>query len=1256
MQNDRGNLSIDFLAGITIFMISLIWVATLIPGILIGVQTRTIDVDAISYRTGVILTEDPGMPISPPWENKNDYQKSEVERFGLAASKDTPNILKMAKIERFFCSTSFSYPTDYKNRLIFGDRPYGFNITLSTFDGELTRSLGDLKPEEYGYIRRLVKIKYPSNTTIDAQTLKNSANVTQHVFSIQLNITELIGNEPNFMYQINPRRDQIMVNFTNLSGARVYTPATNRITLNSIDIYRRNPLPPYTYSRVTVYANDDPKFRAYIDASGVTATLPSLVNDNVSVIFSSGYFYGMADDYSTLKISYTFNLTDPDNFFNNSFTSPYSYNYSPAHVTQPRLKEGVLEVATWTAPFGSYAPSLITATPTPVQPPTADFYGTPRTGGKPLLVAFTDMTTGVPTTWNWTFGDIGAGNTSTLQNPTHTYTKVGSYSVNLTVSNVYGRNTLIKTNYIAVGLSIPIPAFTGTPLSGTAPLAVSFADASLNSPTIWNWTFGDIGAGNTSALQNPSHTYTKTGRYSVNLTAFNTDGNATLIKTEYITVNPSTTWKCDVTGWNYRKNITTIRTKASGTNTDFPLLINFASDADLAARARSDAYDIFFTASDGTTKLPHEIEKYTSSTGELVAWVKVPSISSSTNTTIFMYYGCATASDQQDVANVWDTNFKGVWHLKENPTGTAPQMKDSTSNTNHGTTTGMVSGDQQTVKINGGLNFDATDAYIQTTSGESKTASAITWEVWFKADSVGARRHLLWEGNSVGNGWGGEQEMHLSTDVNQLTALYGESDGGGEVQIDYAFTDTASLHHAVFVVASPGTSPSGTLYVDGTSRGTDTGTQTDRSGWDTNFRIGRPGTSERYFDGTLDEVRVSNTARSYDWIVTEYRNQNSPSTFYSVSSEESWSCTGGTPTPTPTPTTATPTPTPTPTGPWYCGWWFRKNITIQHAQVSGTNGNFPVLINLGPDADLAARALTNGNDILFTQSDMVTKIPHEIESYSSVNGALVAWVKVPSVSSSADTTIAMYYGNAAAADQQDKNNVWDTGFKGVWHLKEGTGVTAVDSTSNANSATPVDNPAASTGQIGGALTFSYPDRLTIPASASTDLTTYSYWTMSAWVKPTSYTNVKWPIIYSYGSYRASMGLTVQEAGSDGRIENWINDATLRQSTNPVTFNAWNYVTITRTATTTSFYLNGNADGSSGVTGVLTAGQPSGIGSDPNGAYDLGEQYLGLIDEVRLSASSTSSGARSGDWIKTEYNNQNSPATFYSLNSQQQGTC
>ena len=269
MPDDGGNLSIDFLAGMTMFMIALIWVATMIPGLLIGLQSRSIDYDAVAYRTGVILVEDPGMPANPPWEIKDDLQKDEIERFGLTISKETPNILKLSKVNRFFCSTSFSYPDDYQQRVIFGDRPYRFNISLTTFDGMMNNSVGDIKPDGYGYIRRIVKMKYPSNATIQAPNFKNSgpsANVTTHVFSLSINCTNLIGDETNPAYQINPLRDQIMVNITNLSKARVFTTDTNSINLTSIKIYRQNPSQPLVQVRTV----DE----AYIDgASALSASI-----------------------------------------------------------------------------------------------------------------------------------------------------------------------------------------------------------------------------------------------------------------------------------------------------------------------------------------------------------------------------------------------------------------------------------------------------------------------------------------------------------------------------------------------------------------------------------------------------------------------------------------------------------------------------------------------------------------------------------------------------------------------------------------------------------------------------------------------------------------------------------------------------------------------------------------------------------------------------------------------------------------------
>lgn len=80
-------------------------------------------------------------------------------------------------------------------------------------------------------------------------------------------------------------------------------------------------------------------------------------------------------------------------------------------------------------------------------PPTANFSGTPTSGTAPLTVDFTDLSTGSPTSWDWTFGD---GGTSTAQNPSHTYSAAGSYTVSLTVSNTAGSDGETKTNYITV--------------------------------------------------------------------------------------------------------------------------------------------------------------------------------------------------------------------------------------------------------------------------------------------------------------------------------------------------------------------------------------------------------------------------------------------------------------------------------------------------------------------------------------------------------------------------------------------------------------------------------------------------------------------------------------------------------------------------------------------------------------------------------------------------------------------------------------
>ena len=143
---------------------------------------------------------------------------------------------------------------------------------------------------------------------------------------------------------------------------------------------------------------------------------------------------------------------------------------------------------------------------------------------------FADGSTGLVTSWSWDFGD---GGTSALQNPSHTYTVAGVYSVALTVTGPGGSDTQVRTNYIVAGVPAPVAAFDGTPVSGIAPLNVLFTDASAGSISSWAWDFGD---GGTSTLQNPSHTYSSAGLFSVALTVTGPGGSDTMTRTNYINV------------------------------------------------------------------------------------------------------------------------------------------------------------------------------------------------------------------------------------------------------------------------------------------------------------------------------------------------------------------------------------------------------------------------------------------------------------------------------------------------------------------------------------------------------------------------------------------------------------------------------------------------------------------------------------------------------------------------------------------------
>ena len=330
------------------------------------------------------------------------------------------------------------------------------------------------------------------------------------------------------------------------------------------------------------------------------------------------------------------------------------------------------------------------------------------------------------------------------------------------------------------------------------------------------------------------------------------------------------------TSWAYRKQITftSDSAKIPSTQSYFPVLIGL-SDSDLAADAQDDGDDILFTSSDGTTQLDHEIEKFDGSTGELVAWVEVPSLS--TGTVIYMYYGNDTCGSQQNATGTWDTNHKGVWHLNE----TSGTHYDSTSNDNDGTPNGGVTQDA-TGPMNGADGFDGSDDYVNCGQGASLniTAASITIEGWINMDADPG------DGNWYDCISKPTYNFYLggtATDVTTLCAWFtigGENKdiwGKGDIDINPG-NDTYC------VVTYDGTDVK--AYVNGQLDYTELLSGSIDDSADDDLIIGAFSPPAAYFDGIIDEVRVSNTARSAEWIKISYNNQNSPSAFYSVGEEE----------------------------------------------------------------------------------------------------------------------------------------------------------------------------------------------------------------------------------------------------------------------------------------------------------------------------------------------------------------------------------
>lgn len=326
-------------------------------------------------------------------------------------------------------------------------------------------------------------------------------------------------------------------------------------------------------------------------------------------------------------------------------------------------------------------------------------------------------------------------------------------------------------------------------------------------------------------------------------------------------------------------------------------------------------------------------------------------------------------------------------------------------------------------------------------------------------------------------------------------------------------------------------------------------------------------------------------------------------------------------------------------------------ISINAAQVPSTQTDFPVLVSQTDNRFKTTGngghvANSNGFDIRpYSDTGLTAALTYELERYNASTGEVIMWVKVASLSSST-TPIYLGYGDTSLTTDGSSTATWSNSFIGVYHLKDGTTLSTVDSTGTNTPGNGQNSPTAATGQIDGGVGL---------AVASTQYVTLgtvmhpAALTLSAWVKATSFTNAyNGIIVRSNGSADFWQYYVKSNGKMYWGVSRSAGVATVLDGTGSHTLSTatWYYVAMTfSTGNGLIGYVNASSDasGAGGFTLQNNAVQVS-IGTYAGSAASFA--WDGVIDEARVASTD-----RSANWITTEYNNQVAPGTFETLGTE-----
>ena len=326
------------------------------------------------------------------------------------------------------------------------------------------------------------------------------------------------------------------------------------------------------------------------------------------------------------------------------------------------------------------------------------------------------------------------------------------------------------------------------------------------------------------------------------------------------------------------------------------------------------------------------------------------------------------------------------------------------------------------------------------------------------------------------------------------------------------------------------------------------------------------------------------------------------------------------------------------------GYRYQKSIIIDHTKVGGGTDlfNFPVLINISAMPELRNVPVGHvenaaGYDIIFTDENF-NKLDHQVENYSSAGGDLIAWVRIPVLSSSSNTTIRMLYGNPLVTVNPSTTSAWSSDYGGVWHLQDLT-----DATDGGNNGTNIGS-AGVAGIIGQGREFNNAGSISIPQSIRFEPP--NNLTVSLWFRRNG-AQLSWAHPLWYGRDDVSpwgpYGFEFKN-DEDNNIDLHVGNGLVSSDINTgkvITDNTWFLLTGTYDGSSVKLYLNNSLVNSDPLTGPI--GQYSAIGLTLGNRNSGGEGFRGIIDEVTISNSTRSLG-----WIQTQYSNQGSPSTFYGI--------